>query len=175
MQPRVEGISDDMKNTRQLIPTARRADLVVQEVEGETLVYDLKSHKAHCLNRTSALVWKMCDGRHTAVEVARKLETEMGTPVSTEMIWLAIDQLEKRKLLEGRVERAPGATQISRRELARRLGIATALTLPFIASINAPAAIQAVSGCGGNGAPCGGINPPCCPGFACGDAICFPT
>jgi hypothetical protein len=64
------------------------------------------------------------------------------------------------------VERVPGMARLSRREMARRLGIATAIALPFIASINAPAAIQAAS-CGGGGAPCGGANPPCCANFIC--------
>lgn len=157
-----------MGNTRQLVPAARRAELVIQEVESETLIYDLESHKAHCLNHTAALVWKHCDGKHTAGQVARKVEAELGEKVSTEVIWLAVDQLEKRGLLEEPVGIGYGAAGMSRRELTRRLGIAAALVaLPLITSINAPAAIQAVSGCGRGGAPCGGANPPCCAGFNC--------
>lgn len=160
-----------METTRPLIPNARREGLVIQEVEGETLIYDLKSHKAHCLNRSAALVWKHCDGKQTVAQVARKVQAEMGIGFSPEALWLAVEQLEKRELLEAPIERAPGVNRISRRELARRLGIATALTLPFIASINAPAAIQAAS-CGGAGAPCGGANPPCCAAFSCNGGFC---
>ena len=41
----------------------RREDgLIVREVDGETLVYDRRRHKAHCLNRAAALVWRQCDG-----------------------------------------------------------------------------------------------------------------
>jgi hypothetical protein len=164
-----------MGNTRQLIPTARKDELIIQEVEGETLVYDTKSHRAHCLNRTSALVWQHCDGKRTADEIALRVEEEMRTPVSSEIIWLAVEQLEKRGLLERPVEHAYGSRRMSRRELARRLGIATALMLPFIASIKAPAAIQAVS-CGGGGALCGAGLPLCCnPGFACVGGTCRPT
>jgi hypothetical protein len=149
--------------------------LVVQEVDSETLLYDLKSHKAHCLNRTAALVWKYCDGKRTAEQVARKVEAELFAPVSSDVVWLAVDQLERLKLIEEPVEWGRASTPISRRELARRLGIATAVVaLPLITSIKAPAAIQAVSGCGRAGAPCGGANPPCCPGFNC-DGICFPS
>lgn len=155
-----------MGNTRQLIPAARKDELVIQEVEGETLVYDLKSHKAHCLNRTAALVWKQCDGQRTASEVALLLEQEIGTTVSTEVVQLAVEQLEKRSLLEDSFKPAFGSRRMSRRELARTLGVVTALTLPFIASIKAPAALQAGS-CGGNTAACGAGLPPCCPGFAC--------
>lgn len=164
-----------MGNTRQLIPTARKDELVIEEVEGETLVYDLKSHKAHCLNRTAALVWKQCDGKLTAQEVASRLELELQTPVSAEVVWLAVEQLEKRRLLEEPVIHTYGSSaRMSRREMARRLGIATALTLPFIASIKAPAAIQAGS-CGGGGAPCGPGLPECCVGFRCNVNVCQGT
>ncbi len=33
----------------------RNKDIVIQEIEGEVLVYDLMSNKAVCLNETSAL------------------------------------------------------------------------------------------------------------------------
>jgi hypothetical protein len=161
-----------MENTRRLIPAARREELVIHEVEGETLVYDLKSHKAHCLNPTAALVWKHCDGKRTVEQVALRLERELQTSVSAEVVWMALDQLEKLRLLEAPVERAPGMARMSRRELARRLGVATAIALPFIASINAPAAIQAAS-CAGVEEPCGGTNPPCCSGFVCFNNSCI--
>jgi hypothetical protein len=165
-----------MRKTRQLVPAARRAELVIQVVDNETIVYDLKSHKAHCLNQTSALVWKHCDGKQTAEQLARQVGAETGTKLSPEVVRLAVEQLEKCKLLEERLEPLHGAAQMSRRELAKRLGIATALVLPFITTINAPAALQAVS-CGTGGAPCGGANPPCCPGFACnlGSGLCQAT
>ena len=70
-----------MGNTRQLIPAARKDELVIQEVEGETLVYDLKSHKAHCLNRTAALVWKRCDGRTRVGQITEFLQSALDAPV----------------------------------------------------------------------------------------------
>ena len=44
-------------------PRARRDGLVIRELNGELLVYDLERHRAHCLNPTAALVFKQCDGR----------------------------------------------------------------------------------------------------------------
>ncbi|MBD0372427.1 MAG: PqqD family protein [Pyrinomonadaceae bacterium] len=163
-----------MGKTRQIIPTARRDELVIQEVDGETLVYDLKSYKAHCLNRTSALIWKHCDGKRSMDEVSRKIEAELGTLLPQEVIWLAVEQLEKSGLLQEAVPRGSVERRMSRREMARKLGIATAIALPFIASIEAPAAIQAAS-CAGPEEPCGGTNPPCCPGLICFSNSCvFP-
>ena len=39
-----------METTRALMPRARQDELVVEELPDETLVYDLKRHKARCLN-----------------------------------------------------------------------------------------------------------------------------
>ena len=47
-------------------PVARTESLIVKEVDGETLVYDLTTDKAHCLNDTATRVWKNCDGRKHA-------------------------------------------------------------------------------------------------------------
>jgi hypothetical protein len=44
------------------LPQARTEGLTVRELAEETLVYDKERHKAHCLNRTAACVWKHCDG-----------------------------------------------------------------------------------------------------------------
>lgn len=162
-----------MEKTRRIIPAARKDDLVIQEVEGEILVYDLKSHRAHCLNRTAALVWQHCDGEQTFEEVARKVEAEACVKMSGEAVRLAVEQLEKRKLLAASVGVAYGAASISRRELARRLGMAAAAaSLPLITSINAPAALQATS-CAGPEESCGGANPPCCPGLTCFSGSCI--
>ena len=45
---------------------ARHDELVVQELPDEVLVYDLRKHKAHCLNQTAAFVWNHCNGQASA-------------------------------------------------------------------------------------------------------------
>ena len=161
-----------MKRTRRIVPAARKDELLIQEVPGETLVYDLKSHQAHCLNHTAALVWKHCDGRLTVAQVAERLERELKSPVSEEVVRLALDQLEKSDLLEAGASVPAGFRPVSRRALIRSLGVATAIAVPLVTSIVAPTAAQTASTCGGVGAPCGGTNPPCCSGLVC-DGSCF--
>ena len=46
-------------------PISRSNGLVIHEIPGEVLVYDLNSNKAHCLNEPAAFVWKYCDGTHS--------------------------------------------------------------------------------------------------------------
>ena len=130
------------------LPFARRDPLVVNELHGEVLVYDPDSHDAYCLNPTSALVWKNCDGHATITETAQLLGRELNAPIDDDVVWLALAQLEKANLLQGQVKPPPGPGKISRRELTRRIGIA-ALLLPAITVLYVPPAFAAASGCAG--------------------------
>jgi len=154
-----------MKSTNRL-PAARTNNLVIRELDDETLVYDTERDEAHCLNHTAALVWRRCDGKTTATQAARSMQGVLGMPVDSDLVWLAIQQLERYHLLD----RACNSPRVSRRDLVVKYAPA-ALALPLILSISAPASAQAAS-CGGQGALCGGANPPCCPGCNC-DGTCF--
>jgi len=116
---------------------ARREDLVVQELPDEVLVYDLRNHKAHCLNQTAAFVWNHCDGQTTAPQLAALMEKEWGAPVSEDVVWLALKQLSRTNLLEEHVN--VEGMRSSRRAVLRKLGAAAALT-PLVISIVAPTA-----------------------------------
>jgi len=124
---------------------ARREELVVQELPDEVLVYDLRQHKAHCLNHTAAFVWNHCDGQKTAAEMAGLIEKKWGKPVSEDVVWLALQQLSKADLLKEEVVRSAGGVNLSRRAAVRRLGLATALALPLVTSIVSPAAAASAS------------------------------
>ena len=82
------------------IPLARKDSLVIKELPDETLVYDMKRDKAHCLNSTAALVWKNCDGKRTITQLREALERYVGSPVPIEIVWLALGQLENFQLLD---------------------------------------------------------------------------
>jgi len=120
-------------------PVARTESLIVKEVDGETLVYDLKTDKAHCLNETAARVWKNCDGHTSVSKIAEVLSRESNSSVKDEVVWLALDQLEKFKLLEEAPAKPPFLAGMTRRQMVARLGIA-AVALPAIISIAAPMA-----------------------------------
>jgi len=125
-----------------MYPKARQNKLLVEELSDETLVYDLKRHKAHCLNQTAVLVWNRCDGKTPLAQLARQLEDELGTSASEETVRLALDRLEQAHLLE---EREGGHTVIpdlSRRQLVRKLG-RMGVAVPVVLSIVTPAAAQA--------------------------------
>lgn len=149
-----------MKNAPQL-PKARTDNLVIRELDDETLVYDTDRDEAHCLNRTAALVWKECDGKNTAAQAARALKKELDAPVDADLIWLAVKQLQKFHL----VDVSGKSPAVSRRDLVLKYAPA-ALALPVIMSISAPTP-AGIASCSPSGAACGPGFPECCPGFFC--------
>ncbi len=153
-----------------LRPEARKDGLVVEELPEEVLVYDLERHEAHCLNQQAVWVWKHCDGESTVSEIAHRLAEEAKTPPNEDLVWYALAQLTKARLLAGEVRR-PGKEMMSpsRRELLRRLGWAAAAALPLITSIAAPTPVQAAS-CLPSGSGCSS-SAQCC-SLNCAGGIC---
>jgi len=160
------------------LPQARRDGILFQAIDDEVIVYDTERHKAHCLNQTAARVWEHCDGQTTVADVARRLAREFEAPVDQTAVWLAVEQLQKARLLADAPRRPTG---LSRRELLKRLGVAAAVALPLVTTIRTPAAAQGAS-CAAQGELCGpsagGL--PCCPDLPCGqiggagDCVCVP-
>jgi len=145
-------------------PVARTESLIVKEVDGETLVYDLKSDKAHCLNHTAAQVWQNCDGHKSVSEIAQLLSADLGSNVKDEVVWLALDQLGKFKLLEETPARPSIFAGMTRRQMVARLGIA-AIAIPSIVSIVSPTASAGAS-CIPQGSVFCCVNPKdCCTGL----------
>lgn len=122
-------------------PLARKSGLVVQEMPDEVLVYDLNTNKAHCLNNTAATVWKACDGNTSIGEIA----SQFGNGSSEDLVWLAIDQLGENNLLETAI--STKFVGQSRREVLKKIGLASVVALPVIASLVAPQNALAAQSC----------------------------
>jgi hypothetical protein len=154
----------------QYLPSARKFKLVVRELAEEVLVYDEETHRAHCLNRTAALVWKHCDGKTPVSGIAERVGGQLSSGVSEDLVWLALDQLTEFDLLASGTARPSASNQISRRKMIRRLGLAAAISLPLITSIVSPTPAQAQS-CG---TPCT-VDTECPPGQGCVAGCCEPN
>jgi hypothetical protein len=134
-----------MKNQKN--PLSRKEDIVVQEADGEVLIYDLKDNKAFCLNDTSALIWQMCDGTKSVGEISGELGKKLNQPANEDLVWLAIEQLKKENLLVNGKELTNNFEGLSRREVIKRVGLASMIALPVVSSLIAPSAIYAASAC----------------------------
>ena len=119
---------------------ARHADIVVQELADEVMVYDLKRHRAHCLNRTAAFIWGRCDGQTSVHELSTALAKEFGGEVEEDAVWHGLDRLGRAGLLQERVV-PPVGVALSRRRAAK-LGLGAIIALPTVLSLAAPASAQ---------------------------------
>ena len=159
-----------MRITETRMPLARKAGLVVKEVGGELLIYDLERDQAHCLNDTAALVWKHCDGNNDAASIATVLEEKLNTSINETVIWYALSQLSKDHLLEQPIAAPPVFARMNRRQMIRALGVATVVAVPVVTSIVAPTPAQAVS-CLPSGASCVSSSQ-CCSGLCLPSSLC---
>ncbi|HXW89545.1 MAG TPA: PqqD family protein [Terriglobales bacterium] len=123
----------------------KREDWFFEETGGEMLVYNLERHRVHCLNDNAVLIWKLCTGRRTVSQIAAELPMALH-PRSRELVVRnTIGQLARLGLIEANDD----VPKISRRELAKRIGIGTAaaVALPLVTTIVAPTPVYAAS-CG---------------------------
>ncbi|HYP26527.1 MAG TPA: PqqD family peptide modification chaperone [Blastocatellia bacterium] len=151
-------------------PRARKDAVVEYRLDDELLVYDLKRHKAFCLNETAALIWKHCDGRTDLARLAEILGEEHGAPVDESVLWLGLRELSRSKLLEQPLVPPVENGKFSRREAIKRLGISAAMTLPLVLSITAPVAAQTGT-CLPPGAMCA-TDSQCCSNMCMGNNQC---
>ncbi len=134
---------------KQIAPLGRKEELVVQDMNGEVLIYDLKENKAFCLNETSAMVWQLCNGENSVSDISQSIGKKLNSPANEDLVWLALDQLKKENLIANSEEIVPDFNGMSRREVIRKVGLGTMIALPLVSSLIAPTAAQA--GSPGNG------------------------
>lgn len=128
------------------LPRSRQSDIVVQELETETLIYDLKTNKAYCLNETASIVWQRCDGTKTINEISKSLSQKLNEPMTEDVVWLALDQFKRDGLLESGQEVEIKFNGLNRRQMVKKVGLASMIALPVITSVIAPSAAMAQSG-----------------------------
>lgn len=160
-------------------PLARKENLVVQELDGEFLIYDLNTNKAHSLNESASIIWNSCNGARTIDELKIVFQNKLFISVNDEFIWLALDQLKSLDLIDSKslvVENHP-----SRRELLRKAGLVAVGSLPVVATLAFPRVAMATtcasSVCGVQGSCLSGEV--CCPAPAgpptCQSVVCSPA
>jgi hypothetical protein len=134
------------------LPVARKSGLATEQVADELLVYDLERDKAYCLNHTAAQVWKRCDGRTSPEEIAKRLSKELGAElggqIDEKVVWCALEQLGRDRLLEDRLALPVRMAWVTRRQHLRTLGKVAAVAVPVVTAMIAPTPAMATSRCG---------------------------
>lgn len=126
-------------------PFYRSNDLLTQELNGELLIYDLRIDKAYRLNSTLADIWQFCDGKHSVTEISEQISRRQNAAIGEDLIWLGLDQLRKSNLIENGEEIKTTFEGKTRREVIRKIGLASLIALPMLFSVVAPEAVNAAS------------------------------
>jgi len=163
----------------QLSPMARTEDILIESLDDEVLIYDLRSHEATCLNASAALIWDLCDRQRSIGDIVDELDNAEVTEFHVAAV---IDQLRGKSLLED--DAAPGGHEVGAPRSRRAfLGTAAAasMVLPAVMSTVVPAAAQlqpigTLCGSGDPGTSSGNAGDPFCNGGpgSTGDLKCCP-
>lgn len=126
--------------------TSKTENLIVQNLNDEVLIFDTKANKFYSLNETSAFVWNKLNGKSEIADISLQLSKQFNKPASEDIVWLAIDELRKADLVKE--ENLPKAlNRLERRELLKKVGLASMIALPVVSSLVAPTAAHANSSC----------------------------
>jgi PqqD family protein of HPr-rel-A system len=149
-----------------------RPGLLRHRLDEQVLVYDPRDDKVHLLDPTTACVLDLLEeggwtAERVAGEVARRLEVEP----SEELLALSLDELRKADLLDRSTGSLAPVTDVRRREMLRKVGLAgaAALLIPAITTLTATPAMAAT--CLPNGDPCT-VSGQCC-SQKCSAGICI--
>lgn len=122
------------------LPKTRTDNLLEQNLDKETLIYDLTADKAFNLNETSTIVYRACCQNLTFKELKRE------SKLTDELIYLALDELKRNDLITDENYVSPFAG-MSRREVIKNVGLASMVALPVITGLVTPTAANAASNC----------------------------
>jgi Coenzyme PQQ synthesis protein D (PqqD) len=126
-------------------PKTRNENIVLREFDNEVLIYDLIINKAYSLNETSTMIWQLCDGTHSIAEISQILSQQSNQSISEDLIWLALEGFKKENLLEQVEEIEINFNGLSRRQIIKKVGLASMVMLPVISSVVSPTAANAAS------------------------------
>lgn len=137
-------------------PIARTADLIVRRLPTETLIYDLRTHRATCLDARATAVWDECDGTKSPDQIK---SIRSGIETSGNNVDGILRSLAENGLIEG-VEPSvkPEPETMDRRRALASLGTALAATASSVMTLSVPTPAMAASGnvCANSG-DCDGI------------------
>lgn len=79
-----------------------RLDLIVREVQGETVILDRSTDQLHTLNATASFIWSQLDGRKTVQDVALVVSRMFGVDVGVAErdVSTLIDSFRDQQLLQ---------------------------------------------------------------------------
>jgi hypothetical protein len=53
----------------------RRVDILAEEVDEETVLFDPRNKNIYALNQMASIIWELCDGEHTPTEISAEISS----------------------------------------------------------------------------------------------------
>ncbi|HEY4047002.1 MAG TPA: PqqD family protein [Acidobacteriaceae bacterium] len=110
------------------------ANLILEDVRDELMIYDPERNKAFCLNQTAAYVWRHADGKTTVAEMAKRMEEELKKPADEQVVLFALDVLFKDGLLAPATPLPRTAQGVTRRDMLQKMGVG-AMAIPVVTAL----------------------------------------
>lgn len=126
-----------------MLPRKRTTDLHIEEVNGETVVYDQRTNAAHCLNPVAQAVWNEIDAHPSVESLTRSVTEHVHTEIDAAIVEGAIEALLASGLLEPTA--TPSKQGMTRRDAAKA-ALTASVALAFVTTVTAPTAAQTQSG-----------------------------
>lgn len=154
-----------------------RPGLLRHHLDEQTLVYDPRDDKVHLLDPTTACVLDMLEeGSWSPARMKEEVARRMNISASDELVSLSMDELRKADLLDATSSPVAPVTDLRRREMLRKVGLAgaAALLIPAITTLAATPA-YALSPCIAETRTCTANNDCCslCCDIAGGTNVCL--
>ena len=94
--------SREQEDARNAAPL-RRDDLVLEELDGEAILYDPRYGAVHRFNAVTLFVWDLCDGSNTPADIAQRLTKlcEVEPDEALDSVQRAIAELSTLDLVQG--------------------------------------------------------------------------
>lgn len=78
-------------------------NVICKTLGSEEVLYNPSTDAVHVLNQTSALIWELCDGRHTLADIERAIRNKFSVPKNADVlgdIKRMLDAFQKQDLLK---------------------------------------------------------------------------
>ncbi len=150
-----------------------RPGLLRHRLDEQTLVYDPRDDKVHLLDPTTGCVLDLLEeGGWTPERMVEEVARRLNVAPSNELMSLSFDELRKADLLDTSHAPLPPVSDLRRREMLRKVGLAgaAALLIPAITTFTASTAYAASCRLAGQSCTLGGQ---CCSGICVG-GVCQP-
>ena len=81
---------------------SKRPDVLIEEIDEETVLFDPKNRNTYALNQVGSIIWQLCDGGHTPSEISEEISEALGVDSAQvlEDVLRIINELLDKKLVE---------------------------------------------------------------------------